>query len=222
MATLLVPSNKKAKMYWVVMGVELVVILALGYGFLSKGKQLSTKDDQITELEKGREILVGQLQDLQKNTVSAENYARLTTAVQSLKTAAISSGQMSIAQAAGPEQICAAVRQILQKPQTAVTTTASQPSSASEIDFHITVVENEIARLGVIDTTKPDKKYDLAVFYMQKVLDGIGYQLGGAVTGTSQAVMKFQADNQLKADGKIGVKTWEKVRQLWNAKKPKA
>lgn len=222
MATLLVPSNKKAKMYWVVMGVELVVILALGYGFLSKGKQLSTKDDQITELEKGREVLVGQLQDLQKNTVSAENYARLTTAVQSLKTAAISSGQMSIAQAAGPEQICAAVRQILQKPQTAVTTTASQPSSASEIDFHITVVENEIARLGVIDTTKPDKKYDLAVFYMQKVLDGIGYQLGGAVTGTSQAVMKFQADNQLKADGKIGAKTWEKVRQLWNAKKPKA
>jgi hypothetical protein len=222
MATLLVPSNKKAKMYWVVMGVELVVILALGYGFLSKGKQLSTKDDQITELEKGREILVGQLQDLQKNTVSAENYARLTTAVQSLKTAAISSGQMTIAQAAGPEQICAAVRQILQKPQTPVTTTASQPSSASEIDFHITVVENEIARLGVIDTTKPDKKYDLAIFYMQKVLDGIGYQLGGALTGTSQAVMKFQTDNQLKADGKIGAKTWEKVRQLWNAKKPKA
>jgi hypothetical protein len=222
MATLLVPSNKKAKMYWVVMGVELVVILALGYGFLSKGKQLSTKDDKITELEKGREILVGQLQDLQKNTVSAENYARLTTAVQSLKTAAISSGQMTVAQAAGPEQICAAVRQILQKPQTPVAPTASQPSSASDIDFHITVVDNEIARLGVIDTTKPDKKYDLAVFYMQKVLDGIGYQLGGPVTSTSQAVMKFQTDNQLKADGKIGAKTWEKVRQLWNAKKPKA
>jgi peptidoglycan hydrolase-like protein with peptidoglycan-binding domain len=57
---------------------------------------------------------------------------------------------------------------------------------------------------------------------MQKVLDGIGYQQGGAATSTSQAVMKFQADNQLKADGKIGAKTWEKVRQLWNAKKPKA
>jgi|GEM_PF-2182147 len=222
MATLLVPSNKKTKMYWVVMGVELVVILALGYGFLSKGKQLSTKDDQITELEKGREILVSQLQDMQKNTVSAENYARLTTAVQSLKTAAISSGQMTIAQAAGPEQICAAVRQILQKPQTPVAPTTSQPSSASDIDFHITVVDNEIARLGVIDTTKPDKKYDLAIFYMQKVLDGIGYQRGGAVTSTSQAVMKFQTDNQLKADGKIGAKTWEKVRQLWNSKKPKA
>ena len=209
-------------MYWVVMGVELVVILGLGYGYISKGKLLSGKDDRITELEQGREVLMGQLQEIQKNTVSAENYARLTTAIQSLKTAAVSSGQMTIAQAASPEQICAAVRQILQKPQTAITTTASQPSSASEIDFHITVVENEIARLGVIDTTKPDKKYDLAVFYMQKVLDGIGYQLGGAVTGTSQAVMKFQADNQLKADGKIGAKTWEKVRQLWNAKKPKA
>jgi len=222
MATLLVPNNKNTKMYWVVMGVELVVILALGYGFLSKGNQLSTKDDQITELEKGREVLMGQLQDLQKNTVSAENYARLTTAVQSLKTAAISSGQMTIAQAAGPEQICAAVRQILQKPQTPVVQTASKPSSASEIDFHITIVVNEIARLGVIDTTKPDKKYDLAIFYMQKVLDGVGYGLSGTVTSTNQAVMKFQTDNQLKADGKIGAKTWEKVRQLWNSKKPKA
>ncbi|MGH2272721.1 peptidoglycan-binding domain-containing protein [Anaerohalosphaeraceae bacterium U12dextr] len=222
MATLLVPSNKNSKMYWVVMGVELVVILGLGYGFFSKGKQLSTKEDQITELEKGREILVGQLQDLQKNTVSLDNYNRLVTAIQSLKTAAISSGQMTIAQAAGPEQICAAVRQILQKPQTLTSATESQPSSASEIDFHISVVENEIARLGVIDTTKPDKRYDLAIFYMQKVLDGIGYPLGGAVTNTNQAVMKFQTDNQLKADGKVGAKTWEKVRQLWNAKKPKA
>ncbi len=129
---------------------------------------------------------------------------------------------MTIAQAAGPEQICAAVRQILQKPQNPVATTASQPSSASEIDFHITIVENEIARLGVIDTTKPDKKYDLAIFYMQKVLDGVGYGLSGTVTSTNQAVMKFQTDNQLKADGKIGAKTWEKVRQLWNSKKPKA
>ncbi|MBN2512770.1 MAG: peptidoglycan-binding protein [Sedimentisphaerales bacterium] len=222
MATLLVPNNKKTKMYWVVIGVELVVILALGYGFLAKGKQLGTKDDQITDLEKGREVLMGQLQDLQENTVSLETYTRLTTAVQSLKTAAISSGQMTIAQAAGPEQICMAVRQILQRPQVAISPTASKPSSASEIDFHITIVENEIARLGVIDTTKPDKKYDLAIFYMQKVLDGIGYQLGGAVTSTNQAVMKFQTDNQLKADGKIGAKTWEKVRQLWNAKKPKA
>ncbi|MEN6308894.1 MAG: peptidoglycan-binding domain-containing protein, partial [Anaerohalosphaeraceae bacterium] len=71
-------------------------------------------------------------------------------------------------------------------------------------------------------TTKPDTKSALAAFYMQKVLDGVGYGLGGSVTNTNQAVMKFQTDNQLKADGKIGAKTWEKVRQLWNSKKPKA
>jgi hypothetical protein len=207
-----------------VMAVVVVLLLAacagLGYLAWSSKSQLNANQKEMQELQdqaKGFQDMVSLLskenETLNRTTVSKENYARVVSAVLSLKNTAIASGQMSAsASFSMPEQICEALKPLLQgAPQSA--------SPAAEVELFASAVEKEISAKGVIDTKDADKNA-LCLYHMQKVLNAVGYGLGGQIKTTGDAVVKFQTDNQLKADGKIGAKTWAKVRELWNTKKP--
>jgi hypothetical protein len=204
------------------LAVIVLVVVCLGLGFVawSSKKQLSENQKEAQDLReqaKGFQEMVSLLSKendtLKRSTVSKENYARVVNAVLSLKNTAIASGQMSASTSFSmPEQICEAIKPMLQGP-------SQSASPAAEVDFLTSVVEKEIAGKGVVDTKDADKNA-LCLYHMQKVLDAIGYGFSGEVKTTNQAIIKFQTDSQLKPDGKVGAKTWTKVRELWNTRKP--
>ncbi len=220
----------------IVIILEFAVCLALGFAVRSKreiqiskmlGIRLIPKEQcrEIQDLQNQQNQLTGQLSQLagqydalSKATVPAGKYNRLVGIIQALKRTIIETKQAAPEELwEQPEQICGVIDQILHKSKSIV----SSVSSAAEIDFLVSVVEKEIAAQGVVDTKQTDK-YAVCLYHMQKVLDAVGYGIGNTTTDTNQAVLKFQNDNQLKADGKVGAKTWTKVRELWNAKKPRS
>lgn len=210
-----------SKVMVIVIVLLFVVCLGLGYVTWSSRSKLIANEKETQELRgqtKGFQDMVSLLskenETLNRTTVSKENYARILNAVLSLKNAAIASGVMSASTSfSSPEQICEALKPMFQgSPQSAA-------SPAAEVDFLASVVEKEIAAKGVVDTKDADKNA-LCLYHMQKVLNAVGYGFSGEVKTTNQAIVKFQTDNQLKPDGKVGAKTWAKVRELWNAKKP--
>ena len=213
----------------IVIILEFAVCLALGFAVRSKreiqisktyGIRFITKEQcqEMQDFQNQLSVLAGQYETLSKTTVPAEKYNRLVGLIQALKRTVIETKQAGPEELwEQPEQICGVIDQILHKSKSVV----SSVSSAAEIDFLVSVVEKEIAAQGVVDTKQTDK-YAVCLYHMQKVLDAVGYGISNTITDTNQAVLKFQNDNQLKADGKVGAKTWTKVRELWNAKKPRS
>jgi hypothetical protein len=206
------------------MAIVVIVLLAASLGFayfgISSRSKLSDKEKEIQQLRdeaKGFQDMTNLLskenENLKKTTISKDNYARMLNAVLSLKNTAISSGLLSASTSfSSPDQICEALKPLLQG-------SSQSASPITEVDFLASVVEKEISSKGVVDTKEADKNA-LCLYHMQKVLNAIGYGFSGEITTTNQAVIKFQTDNQLKADGKVGAKTWAKVREVWNARKP--
>lgn len=212
---------KSSKMALLVIVLEAIVCVVLGIWAFKSQSQLGGKDKQIQELtdqSKGFQDMVGVLSkendSLQRTTVAKEDYARVVSGILTLKNAAVASGQLSATMSySRPEQICDALRPLLSAP-------AASVSPGGDIEMFAAAVEKEIAARGVIDT-KDTAKNALCLYHMQQVLNVVGYGLSGEVKTTNDAVVKFQTDHQLKADGKIGAKTWAKVRELWDTKKPK-
>jgi hypothetical protein len=199
---------------------EFAACVVLGFVAWNKQKELTSNAALST-------TLMEQLSNLEKTTVPADDYNNLVRQVQSLK---IAVGTLSMTPPNQPmdkpDQICYVVKQILARQQQAINsataaaaaaTTSSSP--AGEVDFLVSVVEKEIAQKGAVDTQQTEK-FAVTMYHMQKVLDAVGYKFNDTLKTTNQTVMKFQTDNQLKADGKIGAKTWAKVRELWNTKRP--
>lgn len=211
---------KSSKVTVSVIVLEAVVCVVLAVWAFKSQSQLSSKDEQIkqlTEQSKGFQDMVGVLskenETYQRTMVPRDEYARVVNAVMALKNTAVSSGLLTINSSyARPEQICEALKPLLM----------SAPASSAaggNVEMFAMAVEKEIAARGAIDT-KDTAKNALCLFHMQQVFSAIGYGLGGQVQTTNDAAVKFQTDNGLKPDGKIGAKTWAKVRELWNAKKP--
>lgn len=211
---------KSSKTALLVIVFEAVVCVVLGVWAFKSHSQLSGKDDQIkqlTEQSKGFQDMVGVLskenESLQKTTVPRDEYARVVNGVFGLKNTAVASGLLSISSSySRPDQICEALRPLLMG-------APASKSGAADVDMFAGAVEKEIAARGAIDT-KDTAKNALSLFHMQQVFNAIGYGLSGQMQTTNDAAVKFQTDNGLKPDGKIGAKTWAKVRELWNAKNP--
>jgi hypothetical protein len=202
---------------------EFAVCVVLGIVAWNKQKELTSNAALST-------TLMEQIGNLEKTTVPADDYNNLVRQVQSLKIAAGTMAMTPSQPMDKPDQICNAVKQILARQQqmlnsaTAAVAAANAAAAAAssptaEVDFLVTLVAKEITQQGVVDTQQTEK-FTVILYHMQKVLDAIGYKLNATITTTNQAVLKFQADNQLKADGKIGLKTWAKISELWNAKRP--
>lgn len=200
--------------------VELIACVVLGVFLAKKQKELNTNSELTT-------TLMEQLSQAEK--VKAEHDSLLQQ-IQSLKMAAGTTAMTSNMPMNSPDQICSAVKQVLYKQQQLLTAAATEINAAkaaaatassptAEVDFLVGLVAKEIAQVSVVDTQLAEKNA-VVLYHMQKVLDALGYKLNAAITNTNQAVLKYQTDNQLKADGKIGPKTWAKIRDAWNAKRP--
>jgi ribonuclease BN (tRNA processing enzyme) len=207
--------------------IVLLILALAACGVL--GYFVSSKQQELTSNTALSDMLSEQLANLEKTTVPADDYNNLVKQLESIRTTAVSMGQISPNQSLKPEQICMLAKQIMTKQQqmlnsaaaavAAANAKAAQTSSlAGEVDFLVSVVEKEISQMGVVDSQQADK-FAVTLYHMQKVLDALGYKLNDTVKTTNEAVLKFQTDNQLKPDGKIGAKTWAKIRELWNAKK---
>jgi hypothetical protein len=203
--------------------VELAACAALGFVVLNKQKEIKA-NSELTN------TLMEQVANLEKTTVPKDDYDNLIKQLQSLKIAAASMAMTSNQPMDRPDQICNVVKQILARQQQMLNSAAAAVAAANaaattslppagEVDFLVSVVEKAISQQGVVDTLQTEK-FALTLYHMQKVLDAIGYKLNDTIKTTNQAVLKFQTDNQLKADGKIGAKTWAKVRDAWNTKRP--
>lgn len=214
---------KTKKMLVALIVVELVACVVLGIVVANKQKELKANSQLIN-------TLMEQSANLEKTTVPKEDHDKLVQQLQTLKmsvsTLAMTSGQPMNS----PDQICSAVKQVLYKQQQLLTAAATEINAAkaeaasatsptAEVDFLVGLVAREIAQVSVVDTQLAEKNA-VVLYHMQKVLDALGYKLNAAITNTNQAVLKYQTDNQLKADGKIGPKTWAKIRDAWNAKRP--
>ena len=62
------------------------------------------------------------------------------------------------------------------------------------------------------------------VMKLKKILTKLGYKgmnvkSNGFGNGTKKAVIKFQKNNKLKADGEVGTKTWKMIAKRWKAYK---
>lgn len=202
---------------------ELAACAALGVLVAKKQKELKANSDSIT-------TLMEQAATLEKTTVPKDDYDNLVKQIQSLRVTAASMAMTSNQPMDRPDQICSVVKQVLVRQQqmlnsaaSAVAAAKAEASTASsptaEVDFLVGLVAKEIAQVSVVDTQLAEKNA-VVLYHMQKVLDVLGYKLNAAITNTNQAVLKYQTDNQLKADGKIGPKTWAKIRDAWNAKRP--
>jgi len=210
--------TKLTKILAIVAVIELAVCGWLGYSLTKQKKTLDEQTKAAQDAQANLTTIAGQYDTLQKTTVPAANYNRLTNDILTLKNAAVASGKLSPSiPASTPEQVCAVLRQLLQQPPQPAPVAVN---SVMEVDFLVGVVEKEIAAAGVVDCKQPEK-FALPLYHIQKVLDAIGYRLNTAMASTDLAVLKFQTDNQLKADGRIGAKTWAKVREIWDAKKPR-
>ncbi len=208
--------TKLTKILAIVAVIELAACGWLGYSLTKQKKTLDEQTKAAQEAQASLTTIAGQYDTLQKTTVPAANYNRLTNDILSLKNAAVASGKLSPSiPASTPEQVCAVLRQLLQQPPQPAPVAVN---SVMEVDFLVGVVEKEIAAAGVVDCKQPEK-FALPLYHIQKVLDAIGYKLTSAMASTDLAVVKFQTDNQLKPDGRIGAKTWAKVREIWDAKK---
>lgn len=211
---------KSSKTALLVIVLEAVICVVVAIWAIQSQGQLSGKDKEIQDISaeaKSFRDISGELSKenemLKRTTVSKDDYARVVNGVMTLKNTAVASGLLTVNSAyARPEQVCEILRPLLQG-------TPASNSAAGDVDMFASAVEKEIAARGAIDT-KDTAKNALCLFHMQQVLNAVGYGLSGQVQTTNDAVVKFQTDNGLKADGKIGAKTWAKVRELWNAKKP--
>jgi len=191
------------------------VCIGLGVFSVKSYRQLSRKDQQIQQLTAESkahldkvEALTRENQTLARTLVPKEEYARVIGGILMLKNTAVASGLLPDSlPAMRPEQMCEVIKPLLQGGSASASNTP-----AAEMDFHRRVVEKEIATWSVIDTKDTDKNA-VCLYHLQKVMDSIGYGLGGQIKTTAEAVMKFQTDNGLKADGKIGAKTWAKILQ---------
>jgi hypothetical protein len=204
----------------ILMVLELAACAVLGFVVWKKQKEVNSSETLIA-------AMIEESNKLQKTTVPMDDYNNLLRQIQSIKLAIQATGQIAPNQPMEkPEQICNTAKQILLKQQqlinsaaAAAAAAATSASPASEVDFLVSVVEKEIAQKGAVDTQQTEK-FAVTMYHMQKVLDAVGYKFNNTLKTTNQTVMKFQTDNQLKADGKIGAKTWAKVRELWNTKRP--
>jgi hypothetical protein len=167
--------------------------------------------------------LTNQYNALKTTTVASEEYSRvvnensrLTGRIRAMKDTAVAAGKLSAAEPLNtPEQVCIAIEQTFRKPD------ETSKTGAAEVDMLVSAVSSEISQKGVIDT-KQTEKYGMGIYLIQKVMDAVGYPINeaGGIKSTCDAVMKFQGDRQLKQDGKVGMGTWNKVRELWSTKKP--
>lgn len=211
-------NSKKGLIILVV--VELVACIVLGAVVWKKQKDIKTS-------ETFTNTLIEQVSQAEKVKGEHDN---LLQQIQSLKITAGTIAMTSNTPMDRPEQICSVVKQIMTKQQQALNSAAAAISAAkaeaasatsptAEVDFLVTLVAKEIAGQGVVDTQQTEK-FAVVLYHMQKVLDALGYKLNDTIKTTNQAVIKYQTDNQLKADGKIGPKTWVKIQEAWNAKRP--
>ncbi len=203
--------------------VELAACAALGFVVLNKQKEIKA-NSQLTN------TLMEQVANLEKTTVPKDEHDNLLRQIQSLKIAAASMAMTSNQPMDRPDQICNVVKQILTRQQQMLNSAAAAVASAkaeaatassptAEVDFLVGLVAKEIAQVSVVDTQLAEKNA-VVLYHMQKVLDALGYKLNDTIKTTNQAVIQYQTDNQLKPDGKIGPKTWAKIRDAWNAKRP--
>jgi enamine deaminase RidA (YjgF/YER057c/UK114 family) len=211
-------NSKKGLIILVV--VELVACIVLGAVVWKKQKEIKTS-------ETFTNTLIEQVSQAEKVKGELDN---LLQQIQSLKMTAGTIAMTSNMPMDRPDQICNVVKQILAKQQQALNSAAAAISAAkaeaasatsptAEVDFLVGLVAKEIAGQGVVDTQQAEK-FAVVLYHMQKVLDALGYKLNDTIKTTNQAVIKYQTDNQLKPDGKIGPKTWAKIRDAWNAKRP--
>lgn len=209
---------KSGKAAAAVMVVEAAVCVGLGIFAVKAHRQSTEKDQQLQQLtaeskshQDKVEALTRENQTLERTRVSKEDYARAVGGILMLKNTATASGLLPEMPALRPEQICEAIKPLLGGGA------AVSNTPAAEIDFHRRVVEKEIATWSIIDTQDTEKNA-VCLYHLQKVMDSVGYGLGVQAKTTAEAVMKFQSDNSLKADGKIGAKTWAKILLSSNAR----
>jgi hypothetical protein len=211
-------NSKKSLVILVI--VELIACVVLGIMVFNKQ----------TDVKRSEALITTMIDESNKQQKTVTDYENLTKQLQSLKmsisTMAMASGQPMNT----PDQICSTVKLVLYKQQQVISTAAAEVAAAraaamtassptAELDFLVTLVAKEITQQGAVDTQQTEK-FAVVLYHMQKVLDAVGYKLNDTIKTTNLAVMKFQTDNQLKADGKIGSKSWAKVRELWNTKRP--
>ncbi len=206
-------TSKSGKAALVVIVLEAVVCVGLVFFAVKTYRQLSQKDAQLQQLtaqakeyQDKAEASAAETQSLRRNMVSKDDYNRALSGILMLKNTAASAGLLpETIPAMRPEQLCELIRPLLGGGGA-----AASDAPAGEMTFHRSVVEKEIATWSVIDARDTEKNA-VCLYHLQKVLDASGYALGGPVKTTADAVMKFQADSGLKADGKIGAKTWAKI-----------
>lgn len=204
--------------------IAIVLLAAAGIGLgifaVKNHRQLTQKEEQIQQLtaesktyQDKVESLTRENQTLVRTLVPKEEYARAVGGILMLKNTAVASGLLpDTLPAMRPEQMCEVIKPLLQGGGASVSS-----SPAAEMDFHRRVVEKEIATWSVIDTKDTDKNA-VCLYHLQKVMDSVGYGISGQTKTTAEAVMKFQSDNGLKADGKIGAKTWAKILERTNSR----
>jgi cell division protein FtsL len=204
-----IPEIKSPKTFIVIVMVCVFLFLSLLSGamidlknwtFVPRGqnKEIQNLNNRISGLQKD-------IDDLKKTTVSREEYNRLIDEIRNLNDTAKKLGLLSNEfQPDKPEQVCEAIGQVLDVIR----------GTKPEIDFLINAVDNEISKKGIIVVNDP-RTPRVCIYHIQKVLNVLGYDLNDNANTTYQAVLKFQEDNNLKKDGKIGGKTWSLVRKLW-------
>ncbi|MBM4103308.1 MAG: hypothetical protein FJ263_04545 [Planctomycetes bacterium] len=201
-----------------------IVIIVLEFAACMYLLYAQRKDkDEIQRTQSVFIDLTNQYNTLKTTTVASEEYSkvvnensRLTGRIRAMRDTAIAAGKLSAAEPlTTPEQICMAMEQTFRKP-----VEVSYKTGPAEVDMLISAVSSEISQKGVIDT-KQTEKYGVGIYLIQKVLDVAGYPINeaGGIKSTYDAVVKFQGDQQLKQDGKVGMGTWTKVREFWAAKK---
>lgn len=195
--------------------VQLCALLLVAYA-LSIGSEVSF-DKQTgliikprAELERIR-ILEQQIAELQKSTVKKEEYDDIFTQLDDLRKTTINIGMLPESlQFDKPDQIVLEIKRMLEQTR----------ESVGDVALSLAIVGKELGLSSIIDTNTTQTKSTIYTnFHIQRVLHAIGHYEGpldGARDPTYRAVISFQQSKGLKADGKLGKKTWAAVREQWS------
>lgn len=189
----------------------MVFIFALYNQFeISLSREVGLK---FTPRDQNRQIvnLSSEIQNIKQNTVTKQDYNKLVYKIYSLQIKATQLGLLSPNETfERPDQVCEEIEQILY----------NLCESRTKIDIMFSAVEFEIKHKDFIDT-KNGFSSCRYTYYLQEILNTLGYEINENTSTTYQVVRKFQKDVGIQIDGKVGSITLYKLKEAWENQKTK-